>query len=87
MQYLLTQQEYDQLRARQQHDIKVSREHLQSLCTKIADEMPVPVKNSSEADATRPWGCILTVKTKYDHYCDRCPVNSICPYDHKEWSK
>lgn len=39
MQYLLTQEEYDALRARQQHEISTKK--LQKLCTKIADTMPV----------------------------------------------
>lgn len=84
MQYLLTQEEYDALRARQQHEIKLSRDKLQKLCTKIANTMPI--KRSWDPNKEPyPWGCILT--EKYEHYCDDCPVQEICPEPDKEWSK
>lgn len=84
MQYLLTQEEYDALRARQQHEIKLSQAKLQKLCTKIADTMPVKWGWSKDEEA-KPWGCILT--EKHEHYCDKCPVQEICPEPDKEWSK
>jgi hypothetical protein len=84
MQYVLTQEEYDALRARQEHEIKLSRAKLQKLCTKIADTMPVKRDWNPDGEPA-PWGCVLT--EKYEHYCDHCPVQEICPYDDKEWSK
>ena len=86
MQYLLTQEEYDALRARQQHEIELSTKKLQTLCTKIADTMPVKWGWSKDEEA-KPWGCVLTAaKNNEEWYCDSCPVQDICPAD-KEWSK
>ena len=84
MQYLLTQEEYDALRARQQHEIALSTKKLQKLCTEIANTMPVKRSWDPKAEPS-PWGCILT--EKHEHYCDLCPVQEICPEPHKEWSK
>ena len=88
MQYLLTQEEYDALRACREHEIKLSRAKLQKLCTKIADTMPVKRSWDPKAEPS-PWGCILTAEKngEGEHYCDNCPVQEICPELHKEWSK
>lgn len=82
MQYLLTEEEYQALKTKQQHDIKLSNDKLQALCTKIANEMPVLYWNNKEPEI---WGCILT--EEYEHYCDECPVQKICPNLNKGWSK
>lgn len=84
MQYLLTQEEYDALRARQQHEIELSTKKLQKLCTKIADTMPVKWGWSKDEEA-KPWGCIHSQQEEW--YCDSCPVQEICPEPDKEWSK
>jgi hypothetical protein len=84
MQYVLTQEEYDALRARQEHELTLSRAKLQKLCTNIADTMPVKRSWDPKAEPA-PWGCILT--EKHEHYCDLCPVQEICPESDKEWSK
>lgn len=84
MQYILTQEEYDALSAKQKLDIGMQRSKLQKLCTKVADTMPVSVKWINEGKP-EPWGCIIT--TNFEHYCDECPVQEICPHEHKEWSK
>lgn len=84
MQYVLTQEEYDALRAKQALDLGMKKDQLQKLCTRIADDMPVSVKWIDNGNP-HPWGCILT--TKYEHYCDDCPVQEICPNEDKEWSK
>ncbi len=87
MQYLLTQEEYDALRAKQELDLGMKKEKLQKLCTKIADTMPVKWGWSKDEEA-KPWGCILSLGDADDEwYCDSCPVQSICPNEYKEWSK
>lgn len=84
MQYILTQQEYDELRERKQHHIKLERSKLQALCTKIANEMPV--KWGWGGSDPKPWGCRLSDE-EGDWYCDKCPVTEICPSDEKDWSQ
>jgi len=83
MQYLLTQEEYNALCYKQKHEIKMSKDKLQKLCTEIANTMPVKW-GWSEGEEAKPWGCILTNK---QWYCDSCPVQEICPNDNKDWSK
>lgn len=82
MQYILTQQEYDSLKSAQEKSINLSEKKLQTLCTKIANEMPV--KWGWGGPDPKPWGCVLTNR---EWYCDECPVDSICPSDRKSWSK
>jgi hypothetical protein len=83
MQYILTEQEYTALKTRQAHEIKLSRDKLQALCTKIAETMPVEV--SWRRGEPEPWGCVLD--SIHGGYCDECPVQEICPYEDKEWSQ
>jgi hypothetical protein len=87
MQYILTQDEYNTLLTKQKLEIKLQKEKLQQLCTKIANTMPV--ERSWDDNDRSPWGCILTInKESYDEwFCDDCPVQSICPYEFKNWSQ
>ena len=91
MQYILTQEEYDELKAKKNIDFKMKNDKLQKLRTKIADTMPVkwgwgpPYENGASKDIPKPWGCILS--TQGEWYCDTCPVTEICPYPNKHWSK
>lgn len=84
MQYILSQEEYDELRAKQKHEIQLSKSKLQKLCTKIANEMPIKYWSNTEA---QPWGCKLNKDDDYNEwYCDECPVQDICPAP-KSYSK
>ena len=88
MQYILTQEEYNELLAKKKTEIGLYKEKLQNLCTKIANEMPIT--RSWDKNNKSPWGCILTQKDKdgyLDWYCDNCPVQYICPYEYKEFSQ
>ena len=99
MQYILSQDEYDDLKAKQKLDLQMQNNHLQELCTKICDTMPVDWGwggRKNDPNNIKPWGCILTVEKKakakgntyyHDWYCDQCPVQNICPHPHKSWSK
>lgn len=88
MQFILTQEEYNALKTEQQKIFRLSEKKLQTLCTKICNEMPV--KWGWGGPDPKPWRCILTVH-KYDGasewYCDSCPVTEICPSNEKCWSK
>jgi hypothetical protein len=86
MQYILSQEEFDNFQAKKQEITKTAQKKLQDLCTKIADTMPI--KRGWPGDPPEyfePWGCILT--KKYEWYCDSCPVTEICPHPYKHWSK
>lgn len=86
MQYILSQEEYDNLlnkgKDREQQNIDV----LQELCTMVADHMPIKNSWMDEDDPMEPWRCILTVED-WEHYCDECPVRKLCPYKYKNYSK
>lgn len=81
MQYILTEEEYKELLKRKKTLEDIDKQKLQKLCTEIADAMPVKFWGRTEAAV---WGCILTSD---DHYCDECPVTSICPNTNKHWSQ
>ena len=85
MQYLLTQTEYDSLLAGNEQRLKLADKKLQTLCTKIADEMPVKWEGWQGKPIIEPWGCILT--KGHEWYCDNCPVREICPNQHKTYSQ
>lgn len=83
MQYILTQDEFDKLNEKRVEATLKATKKLQQLCTKIADTMPVKSWKGNE-----PWGCIITEYDKGNEwYCDACPVESICPREHKEFSQ
>lgn len=89
MQYILNEEEMAEVRQlRREHAGLVKRlptvTKLQKMCTKIADEWPTFKGWDGKAEPT-PWGCILTAE--YEHYCDECPVQSICPNENMHWSK
>ena len=92
MQYILTQEEYDKLRAVQKTSVALEKKKLQALCTKIANEMPV-VWGWGQVPDPKPWGCVFheddSDPEQYANfgYCDKCPVQEICPYQFKEFSK
>jgi hypothetical protein len=84
MQYILSKEELDELKHAKSMKEIIEVDKVQELCSKIANEMPV--QHEWSCDKTpRPWDCIITEED--EHYCDDCPVNEICPYDDKEWSK
>ena len=86
MQYILSESEYQALKREQSARITESAENLQAICTLAA--MHIPVSREWSMDKTpAPWGCILGPAEQNPHYCDDCPVSSICPYQGKEWSQ
>ena len=86
MQYILTQQEYDDLRRAQGALETVKKEALQKLCTEAANH--IPVKRWGRTSDSRPWGCILDGESpNYDGYCDECPAQAVCPHEDKDWSQ
>ena len=91
MQYILSEEEMQEFcndRASLQELLKIlpRKDKLQKMCTKIAGEWPTFTGwDKKNPQPPEPWGCILTVD--YEHYCDECPVQSICPNLNKNWSK
>lgn len=84
MQRLLTEDEYQGLVRAPQQFLDQQRAIIQKLCTKIADEVPIKPSWAGEVPP-KPWGCILTVE--YEHYCDECPAQKMCPHPRKNWSQ
>lgn len=85
MQYLLSEEELDALKADKLARDEKLRDTLQDLCTKVADHMPaVKPWDWKEGDPLQPYGCIRTTRNEY---CDTCPVKAVCPLEFKEWSK
>jgi hypothetical protein len=101
MQYILSEEEYKALktdadrgrRLEGHQTVHLSRKKLQELCTKIADTMPVKW-GWGKPDDPKPWGCVITAEKKAEEegyhdewYCDKCPVQDLCPYEGKSYSK
>lgn len=102
MQYLLSEEEYGDLkkaadlgrRFEGQTIVHMTVKQLQSLCTKIADTLPVRW-GWGEMPDPKPWGCKITVERAatdegFNHpewYCNQCPVTQLCPHPGKEYSK
>ena len=86
MQFILSEEELDDLKERKRLHEVAQKEELQKLCTLACNHIPVIVPWDKEADP-KPWGCILSQKQYSDHYCDECPVDELCPYNGKNWSK
>lgn len=88
MQYLLSEDEYRKLLTDAERGRKIlCDEELQTLCTKIADELPIEGWHAKTGEKS-PWGCVITAnKKQHEWHCDDCPVQDICPYPHKDWSK
>jgi len=89
MQYILNEDEMSAFQAdrealRELMRVIPNRNKLQKMCTKIADEWPT-WRGWDGKDEAEPWGCILTAN--YEQCCDECPVETICPNEHKSWSK
>ena len=84
MQILLTEEEYNALKAAPAIEREKMVPALQDLCTKVANHMPVKWGWTSWEEK-KPWGCMLTAE--HEWYCDSCPVQSMCPCKHKEFSK
>lgn len=83
MQYLLTEQEYKELKNNESDALKKIKSDLQKVCTYSA--MNSPCDRNYDKNDKSPWGCVL-VKGSIE-YCDDCPVKSFCPSNYKRWSK
>ena len=74
MQYILSEEEYNNLLTNANIRKKEDRDMINKLCQMVADHKPVKVYWSKEVE---PWGCIHT-RGKNDWYCDECPVKKEC---------
>lgn len=85
MMYILTEEEMQEVRSlRNEQKLLPNPQYLQRKCSEIADGWATWTGWDGKSEP-EPWGCVLTVK--YEHYCDRCPVQGICPNPYKVWSK
>lgn len=92
MQFILTEAEFNQLKSNQKLNLRLEKDRLQKLCTKICNEMPVQWgwgKTRDDPEYFKPWGCMLEAdKDAVDGwYCDECPVQTICPLEDKQFSQ
>jgi len=87
MKYLLNEEEYTELINRGKAIKKERKDLIQDLCTQVCNLKPVTPrwKKDDKDYEPEPWGCILNEVS--NGYCDCCPVQDVCPYEHKEWSK
>lgn len=86
MQYILSEKEYTEWLAKAEAVSETARAVLQQLCTQVCDHMPISLNWGPWQKCPTPWGCILSVGND-DWACDHCPVQKVCPYEYKEFSK
>lgn len=88
MQFLLSEEEYNQLKNKQIELQEKDKKKLQTFCTMVANNLPVKFWGRKEATI---WGCILNKVLDGEPascgYCDECPSVNICPCDRKDFSK
>lgn len=86
MQYVLTEEEYDNLRKRGKHLEQKQVDALGKLCIDVAKYKPT-FKGWDGKNKAEPWGCYHATYTEeeneaglgYMGYCDECSVQNICP--------
>tara|TARA_Y100000310_G_C20589872_1_gene767416 strand:+ start:560 stop:823 length:264 start_codon:yes stop_codon:yes gene_type:complete len=87
MQILLTQKEHKELLEAGELARTAVRTDIQELCKQVAMHKPVVIP-WDRGGGTRTWGCILCDESEENPgCCDHCPVQSVCPCEHKSWSK
>jgi len=80
MLYVLTQQEYDELKTNAKAFNVREEEDRQMLCSIAADWSP-------GVGMRHPVGCILTPGPNHNGVCDQCPVEGNCRSYRKRFSK
>ncbi len=99
MQYLLTEEEMTAIRAERDALRRIPCngdliEGLKNVCQMVATTMIAtgrtpfqhPYADGSATENRKPYGCIHVNRAESYGYCDRCPVQGICPQP-KEYSK
>jgi hypothetical protein len=74
MQYILSEEEYNNLITNANIRKKEDQDIINKLCQMVADYKPVKVFWSEELE---PWGCWHS-RTESEWYCDGCPVKKEC---------
>jgi hypothetical protein len=90
MQYILTEEEYNQLKNDPKNQKSETDKIIADLCRMVADNKVIKREDVNKLDKSfwreeAPWKCIRS--TDYEWYCDLCPVKKICTWPHKNYSK
>jgi hypothetical protein len=85
MQYILTEQEYKELKNLPAKIRAAENKELMKFCRMVSNTLPVTHGRLKG----QVWGCILDEDPngKGDWDCDNCPSVEVCPYDNKSFSK
>lgn len=89
IQYVLTEQEYqDAVRAKREA-LEKAKGKLFKFCQEMAESVPVSYQRyDGTMSDPAPAGCISTQGGKNENgYCSDCPVSRICPKEWKNWSQ
>lgn len=86
MQILLTEEEYNRLNKAAKEMENGARETIANLCQRVCDHEPSFTGWGENTHEAVPWGCIRSEGGDIG-CCDECPVERICTYDSKEYSK
>jgi hypothetical protein len=75
MQYILSEEEYNNLITNANIRKKEDQDIINKLCQMVADYKPVKVYWNKES--LEPWGCWHS-REEHEWYCDECPVKKEC---------
>ena len=85
MQYILSEEEYNNLKQNNKQEDAKAKRKLEVFCHMVADTMPLLGWWNETEGVPDPWVCRHT-RGKPDesgyveeHYCDQCPCRDICP--------
>lgn len=85
MQYILTEEEYNELKSKPQKIKHEMQQIINKLCQRVCDSEPIPDAYwVEEGEEPEPWGC--KESKDFEWYCDECPVRNICQLP-KDWGK
>ena len=86
MQYILSEEELNKLNNQIDNAKSENTMLIQALCIKVCNHMPIKFWGNKKA---KVWGCIITATDEHPTpgFCDECPVQDVCPYPNKKWSK
>lgn len=83
MEYILTEEEYDNLKQASKQAKLRPEETINALCKEVATWKQIKIEGLNYLAS---YGCIQN-DINNPEVCDECPVESICTYQHKEFSQ
>ncbi len=86
MQYLLTQEEFNNLKKGVNLELEARQEIIDNLCQIAADHVLVKPSTVDFHRMRAPYGCVRSSSNDTE-YCDNRPVEKLCEHKEKKFTK